>query len=58
MLVLENDDPKKELEFEIEFQFSLTEQQRYEIMDQLVQDGLEFIKRHGYKNTPAIVART
>ena len=58
MLSLEKDDPKKEMEFEIEFQLSLTEKQRYEIMDRLVKEGLEFVRRNGYKNTPAIAARS
>lgn len=58
MLSLEKDDPEKELEFEIEFQLSLTERQRYEIMDRLVKEGLKFVRRHGYKNTPAISSRS
>lgn len=58
MLALDKDDPKKEREFEIEFQLSLTDKQRYEIMDRLVKEGLEFIKRNGYKNTPSIITRT
>ena len=57
MLSLEKDDPEKELEFEIQFQLSLTAEQRYEMMDRLVKDGLEFIARNGYSKTPAIVTR-
>jgi hypothetical protein len=58
MLTLDHDDPEKERLFEIEFQMSLTDHERYEIMDQLVKDGLEFVERNGYTNTPAIVARS
>lgn len=58
MLALENDDPEKERSFELEFQLSLTDQERYEIMDQLVKDGLEFVERNGYTDTPAIIARS
>jgi hypothetical protein len=57
ILILDGDDPEKELDFEIEFQLSLTPAERYEIMDKLVRDGLEFVKKPGYKKTPAIVAR-
>ncbi len=58
ILVIEKDDPDAELNFEIDFQLSLTPAQRYEIMDQLVKDGLEFEKKRGYKNTPKIVTRS
>jgi hypothetical protein len=58
ILVLDKDDPEKELEFELDFQLSLTAAERYEMMDRLVKDGLEFIQRNGYKNTPAIVTRS
>jgi hypothetical protein len=58
ILLLKNDDPYEELNFEIDFQLSLTPSQRYEIMDQLVKDGLEFEYKRGYKNTPKIVTRS
>ncbi|MBI3587425.1 MAG: hypothetical protein HY088_09880 [Ignavibacteriales bacterium] len=57
ILILDDDNPEKELQFEIEFQLSLTPAERYEIMDSLVQDTLELTTRNGYQNTPAIVAR-
>jgi hypothetical protein len=56
--MLDKDDPKKELEFEVQFQLSLSMKQRYEIMDRLVQDGLEIMKKHGYKPTPTIFTRS
>ena len=58
ILILDKDDPEKELEFELDFQLSLTPAQRYEMMDRLVRDGLEMIKRYGYKTSPPIVTRT
>ncbi len=58
ILFLEKDDPEKEMEFEIEFRRSLSERQRYEIMDRLVKEGLEFVRRYGYKNTPATITRS
>ena len=58
MLAMKNDDPELEIEFEMKFQFSLSDRQRYEIMDQLVKDGLEFVEKNGFENTPAIIARS
>lgn len=57
ILILDQDDPEKELDFEIEFQLSLTAAQRYEMMDRLVKNGLSFVKRNGYQNSPPIVTR-
>lgn len=57
ILALEKDDPEKELEFEIMFQRTLTVEERYNIMDELVREGLKHIKKRGYKKTPLIVAR-
>ena len=57
ILILDRDDPQKELEFEIKFELSLTEAERYEAMDRLVKDGLELIGRNGYSKTPAIITR-
>lgn len=57
VLILDKDDPKKELEFEISFQLSLTVRERYAIMERLVREGVKIIKKNGYKNTPAIVTR-
>ncbi len=58
ILALDKDDPEKELDFEIDFQLSLTPEERYELMYRLVKDGLEFIKRNGYKNTPPFATRS
>ncbi len=58
ILALDIDDAKSELDFEIDFQFSLSPEERYDIMDAMVNDGLEQEERNGYKNTPAIVVRT
>lgn len=58
ILILDDDDPEREMKFEIEFQLSLTAAERYEIMDSLVRDVLELASRNGYQNTPPIVARS
>jgi hypothetical protein len=58
ILILDGDDPGRELEFEIEFQLSLTVEERYEAMERLVETGLELIGRNGYSKTPAVVTRS
>lgn len=57
ILILDRDDPKKELEFEVKYQLSLSAKERYEIMDRLVKDGLELIKKRGYNPNPKIITR-
>jgi hypothetical protein len=58
ILILDKDDPKKELEFEVQFQLSLSVKQRYEIMDQLMKDRLKLIEKRGPIKGSMIVART
>ena len=58
MLIVDGDDPEAELEFEVQFQLSLTAEQRYEAMDQLVKAGMEMIAQHGHSTTPRIVTRS
>ena len=57
ILQLEKDDPKKELEFEVAFQLSLTEKQRYKRMIKLLRLAMKTIKKHDYPKTPAIISR-
>lgn len=57
ILILDKDDPEKELEFELDFQLSLSVAHRYELMDRLVQDGLELLKKHERRKTPQIITR-
>jgi hypothetical protein len=58
ILAVEGDDPEKELEFELNFQMSLTPAERYEIMNQLVKDGLALIQEHGYQNDTSVIIRS
>jgi len=58
ILILDRDHPKKELEFEVQFQLSLSVKQRYEMMYRLVKDGLELIEKRGPIKGPMIVTRT
>ena len=57
IMFLDYDDPKREEEFEIEFQLSLTPTQRYEAMARLVEDGLEMMRQNGYDPKPGIFFR-
>jgi hypothetical protein len=58
ILSLEKDDPKKELEFEIAFNLSLTEKQRYKILIRLLRQTIKYVKSHDYPKTPAIISRS
>jgi hypothetical protein len=58
ILLLDRDDPEQELQFDIDFQLSLTAEERYEIMHRLVSDGLSLVRNHGHKNTPAFIIRS
>jgi hypothetical protein len=58
ILMLEKDDPKKELEFEIAFQLSLTVEQRYKRMMKLFRQTMDYVKKHDYPKTPAIINRS
>lgn len=59
MLKLAKDDPKKELEFEVEYQLSLTLQQRLEMMwGRDAMAWLEFAREHEHIKTPLIVKRS
>ncbi|HSW54258.1 MAG TPA: hypothetical protein VLH59_04150 [Ignavibacteriaceae bacterium] len=58
ILQLEKDDPAKEMEFEIEFNLSLTEKQRYRIMLRLLKQTIEHVKKNEYPKSPAIFSRS
>ncbi|PIU55274.1 MAG: hypothetical protein COS89_07795 [Deltaproteobacteria bacterium CG07_land_8_20_14_0_80_38_7] len=58
MLKLSKHDPKKELEFEVKYQLTLTVDQRFEMMfgkDALI--WTKFAREHEYFKTPLIVKR-
>ena len=58
ILSLEKDDPKKELEFDVAFQLSLTEKQRYKRMMKLFKLAKGRIKQYEYPETPTIISRS
>ena len=57
ILSLEKDEPKKELEFEIAFQLSLSSSQRYKRMIKLFKQNKSFINKNERQKTPAIISR-
>ena len=58
MLALEKDDPEKELEFEVAFQLTLSEKQRYSIMKKLTKQSRDVIKKNDNKKSPAIICHS
>jgi len=58
ILMLEEDDPRKELEFEIAFQLSLTVEQRYKRMKKMFSETKPAKKKHDHTKATAIVSRT
>ncbi|MFO7446261.1 MAG: hypothetical protein R6W90_07835 [Ignavibacteriaceae bacterium] len=57
ILSLEKDDPKKELEFEVAFQLSLTEKQRYKRMKKLFYQAIAERKKKNPSKKPIIISR-
>jgi hypothetical protein len=57
ILVLENDDPERELEFELEYQLSLTTEQRFEMLFQLMRYVNEQLEKNGHRKAVEIIAR-
>lgn len=57
ILQLDKDDHKKELEFEVAFNLSLTVEQRYKRMKKLVNLALKNVRKHDYPKTPKIISR-
>jgi len=57
MLALEKDDPERELEFELEFQRSLTTAERFKMMFERSQEMAKRLKRNGRRKPVEIVKR-
>ena len=58
ILLVKGDQPKRELEFELDFQASLTTQQRFEMMFKRSDQIKETLIRHGYRKPVEIVKHT
>jgi hypothetical protein len=57
LLKLKDHDPQRELEFELDFQLSLTTEQRFEMMRRESRRVLETLIRHGHRKPFEIVKR-
>ena len=57
ILILDKDDPEKELDFEIEFQLSLTTQQRFKMMFERSQELALRMIEDGSRKPIAIIKR-
>ncbi len=57
ILSIENDDSKKEHEFEIEFQLSLSPSQRYKRMIKMLKQNAVVANKNERKKTTAIISR-
>lgn len=57
ILQLDKDDPKKEMEFEIRFQLSLTKKQRYKRMMKLFKQAKDMRTKYDHPKAPAIISR-
>jgi hypothetical protein len=57
ILSIENDDQKKELEFEVAFQLSLSSSQRYKRMIKMFKQNKTIINKNERKKTPAVISR-
>lgn len=58
ILKLDQGDDEKELEFEIEFQLSLTFEQRYHMMEEASQSLIAQLEQHGKRKPFEIIKRT
>jgi hypothetical protein len=57
ILSIEKDEPKKELEFEIAFQLSLSSSQRYKRMIKLFKKNKTFINKNERQKTSSVISR-
>jgi hypothetical protein len=57
-LLVKGDQPKRELEFELDFQASLTTKQRFEMMFKRSDQIKEMLIRHGYRKPVEIIKRS
>ncbi len=58
ILMVKSDQPERELEFELDFQASLTTRQRFTMMFLRSNQIKETLIRHGYRKAIEIIKRT
>ena len=57
-MLVKGDQPKRELEFELDLQASLTTKQRFEMMFKRSDQIKEVLIRHGYRKPVEIIKRS
>jgi len=57
ILKCEKDDPRKELEFELDYQLSLTTAQRFHMMLRRSREMARMLRDHGHRQAPVIIKR-
>lgn len=57
ILKLDKDDEKKELDFELEYQLSLTPEQRFEMMFKRSEEIARSLLEYGYRKPVEIIKR-
>ena len=58
ILVLAEDDPERELDFELAYLRSLTTQQRFDLMFRRSREMAEMLTRYGHREPVAIIERS
>jgi hypothetical protein len=58
ILKLDHDDEERELEFELEYQRSLTVQQRYEMLFKKMKEINQMLEKYGHRKPFEITKRT
>ena len=56
-LKLKDHDPQRELEFELDFQATLTTEQRFRMMVDISNRAIELMIRHGHRKPVEIIKR-
>ena len=58
ILMLDKDDEEKEIDFELDYQLSLTADQRFQMMFQKSRELGELLKKNEHGKSPQIIKRT
>ena len=58
VLKMDRDDAGRELEFELDYQLSLTTEERFELMFRKSREMVEVLLRNGHRNPVKIITRS
>lgn len=54
----DKDNPEKELDFELDYQLSLSTAQRFKMMFEKSREMLKLMQKHGHRKTFEVIKRT